>query len=271
MIIASLGTIFLDILHWELLSGPNGLPLGLLFSKQRFSEVQYLISPDFRFGLLGLSPWYKLLAFGLFIIISTLMPVFAGPAAALLLIPENHDDWPAGGASLWLAVNDDDLWPSRLTSAATGGPHCASPTPQNLTSEALSFVDCVWAGLSPLAEILKQAHDTVVDDLTIDDGILRRQFGLAERGISPETWVTAVHMAVGIFSRNAGQVWFQALLNVPFGSRFHTLRWRNQGGTSASIQKWTPVVRTTCNVVNAFFSNSTTLQSVSIIFHGRLL
>ncbi|KAL9576638.1 MAG: hypothetical protein Q9212_006935 [Teloschistes hypoglaucus] len=216
LVVASLGVIFVDVLQRELLSEPNGLPLGLLTSKQQFSQIQYLFSPELRFGLSGLSR-VKLLAFGFFIVTSAAISLFAGPSAALLLIPEHRTGWPAGGVSMWLAGDDDVLWPSRLTYSDIGGPHCVSPSHELLLSENLSHVDCVWAGLSPIAELYKQAHYTAVG-LSIRDGIVNRGFSLGYLGVDPETWASAPHLAVSLMSRNAGQIWFQELLSVPYHS-----------------------------------------------------
>lgn len=252
--------IFVDLLQRELLSEPNGLPLGLLTSKQQFSQIQYLISPEFRFGLSGLSR-VKLLAFGFFIVTSAIISLFAGPSAALLLIPEHRTGWPAGGASMWLAGDDDVLWPSRLTHSEIGGPHCVSPSTEMLLSENLSYVDCVWAGLSPIAELYKQAHYTAAG-LSIRDGIVNRGFSLGYLGVDPETWASAPHLAVSLMSRNAGQVWFQELLSVPYRSGYHTMRWRTMGETVASIQAWAPAVRTTCAVFESFTYNDSAFHVV---------
>ncbi|KAI4109389.1 MAG: hypothetical protein L6R37_000546 [Teloschistes peruensis] len=196
LVVASLGVIFVDVLQRELLSEPNGLPLGLLTSKQQFSQIQYLFSPELRFGLSSLSR-IKLLAFGLFIVTSAVISLFAGPSAALLLIPEHRSGWPAGGVSMWLAGDDDVLWPSRLTYSDIGGPHCVSPSHELLLSENLSHVDCVWAGLSPIAELYKQAHFTPVS-LSIRDGVVNRDFSLGYLSVDPETWASAPHLAVSL-------------------------------------------------------------------------
>ena len=83
----------MDIIRHQLLFGSEGLPLGILASKQQFTEVQYLLSPELRFGLAGFSRRRKRLLFGLFILASTLISLFAGPSAALLLIPTQRSDW----------------------------------------------------------------------------------------------------------------------------------------------------------------------------------
>ncbi|KAG8526344.1 uncharacterized protein KY384_000337 [Bacidia gigantensis] len=226
-------------MHKELLQGSDGLPLGLLSLKQRFSQVQYLASPDFRFGLAGLSPWWKVVAYGLLIVLSTLISLLAGPATALLLIPDVHSNWPAGGASIWLGGSDDALWPSVLSGNATGGTHCTSPTPQMITSGALVNNDCLWAGSIPIGDKFKEAQFASMTDLPINDNLLRRSFGEGFRGFGnvsatggPETWVSGTHIALGVMMKNAGQVWFQALLSVTSSSKYHALRWRSQGGTA---------------------------------------
>ena len=102
-------TIFLEIVHRELLHAPNGLPLGLLSLNKGFVEIQYLISAEFRFGLAGICPRYKWLAYDALAIGSTLILLFAGPSTALLMVPERRDDCPAGGASIWLPGTEDEL------------------------------------------------------------------------------------------------------------------------------------------------------------------
>lgn len=259
LVVASLGVIFVDVLQRELLSEPNGLPLGLLTSKQQFSQIQYLFSPELRFGLSSLSR-IKLLAFGLFIVTSAVISLFAGPSAALLLIPEHRSGWPAGGVSMWLAGDDDVLWPSRLTYSDIGGPHCVSPSHELLLSENLSHVDCVWAGLSPIAELYKQAHFTPVS-LSIRDGVVNRDFSLGYLSVDPETWASAPHLAVSRMSNLASRLWFSELLSVPYHSKYHTMRWRTMGETVASLQAWAPAVRTTCAVFDSFtYNDSAYLQ-----------
>jgi len=92
--------ILMDMMRNQLLFGREGLPLGILASKQLFTDIKYLISPEFRFGLPGFAHLRKRLMFGLYILASTLISLFAGPSTALLLIPTQHSDWPARGGFL---------------------------------------------------------------------------------------------------------------------------------------------------------------------------
>lgn len=56
--------IVMDIMRQQMLFGRDGLPLGLLASKQRFTQLEYIIFPAFRFGLAGFTRRRKRLLFG---------------------------------------------------------------------------------------------------------------------------------------------------------------------------------------------------------------
>ena len=257
--------------------------MGLLSSKQAFTEVQYLISPEFRFGLGGY-PWRKRwrarLAFGLFVITSFVISILAGPSVAVLVIPSLRTDWPGGGASLWFWGDDNSLWPSRLTNAHTGPSQCTSPNVTTLNSEALDTLDCIWGGYSSLAEFFKQSHFVIPETFTYQDGILNRGVSLhingADRvgGPAVPTFVYTVHLAVGIILKNAGQVWYDALTWIPESSRYYTLRYRDREATAGYAQTWLPAVRTSCEIFNPFpynDSDSSGLQTVCCTYPATFL
>lgn len=239
--------ILMDILRHQLLFGREGLPLGILASKQQFTELQYLTSPEFRFGLAGFARRRERLLLGLLILTSTLISLFAGPSAALLLLPTQRSDWPAGGASFWLTGDDESLWPSKLTISSIGGHDCAYPSMQRLSTEASNSSGCVWAGYSSLAEAFKQRHFSNENDLLVDDGVLKRDFVTRSSAQLAETWVLTIHMAVGVFSRNVANAWYLALQGIPPSSWHHTLRYRIHNETVGSVQSWVPAVRVDCD------------------------
>ncbi|KAL8838993.1 MAG: hypothetical protein Q9170_001923 [Blastenia crenularia] len=148
--------------------------------------------------------------------------LFASPSITLLIVPERRGNWPAGGASIWLPGTEDELWPPRLFGDATGWPHCAFPTPQRLTLGAPKGDSCIWAGVSLIGERFKKFRFTGVIELPISDRVLRREWGAGFMGAPenaeqpiPETRVSTVHIPVGLMLKNAGQIWFQTLLQVP--------------------------------------------------------
>ena len=247
LVVASLGMILMDILRQHLLFEQKGLPLGILASKQRFTEMQYLLSPEFRFGLAGFARRRKRALVGLFIFTSSLISLFAGPSAALLLVPTRRSDWPAGGASFSLAGDDNSLWPSKLTSSSLGGPGCMNPGIKELSVEALNSSGCIWAGYSTLAEAFKQRHFNSDIYPVVDDGILNRAFVIRPRGKVAETWVLAVHVAVGVLAKIAAEAWYEALQGISVSSWRHTLLYRTRNGTVGYVQSWVPAVRTVCN------------------------
>lgn len=231
------------------LFGQDGLPLGLVTAKQQFTEIKYLLSPEFRFGLAGFSKRRKRLFFGILILTSSLISIFAGPSAALLLIPTQRTEWPAGGASFWLLGDEDSLWPSRLTASSIGGPHCESPDIETMNKELLNYSGCIWAGHSLLAEAFKQRHLDDEFDLIVDDGVLKRDFVIRPKGEVVETWALASHMAVGVLAKSVAQAWYQTLREIPPSSWYHTLSFRVHNQTKGTVTSWVPAVRTSCGVL----------------------
>ena len=274
LIVASLATIFVDIVGIQLLSGASGLPLGLLTSKQSFTEVQYLLSPQFRCGLAGYpwrERWRVRIAFGLFIIASFVISILAGPSVALLVIPSLRTNFPGGGASLWLWGDEDSLWPSKLTIAHTGPSQCASPNVTTLDSEALDYTYCIWGGYSALSEFFKQSHGLIPGNFTYQDGILNRDVALhpnsADRvgGPAVPSFVYTAHLAVGIMLKNAGQLWYEALLYIPESSSYYTLRYRNREATTGYAQTWLPAVRTSC-IISRSINESHSLDLLTVCY-----
>lgn len=269
LVVASLGTILLDILRNQLLFRSEGLPLGILSAKQQFTEPKYLFSPEFRFGLAGFARHRQRLIFGILIVTISLVSLFAGPSAALLAIPTQRNDWPAGGASFWLVGNEDSLWPSKLTASNIGGAHCANPSIQMLETSALNSSGCVWAGFSPLAEAFKQSHLSIPLDVIIDDGVLRRESLVRPRGEVAETWVLASHVATGVLARNVAQYWYTTLVEIPASSSHHNLRYRFNNVTLGSVHSWVPAVRTRCETTTVFANASGELFKVGYPCLGR--
>ena len=259
LIVASLGTIIAKILRHQLLFGREGLPLGLLTTEKEFTKANYLLSPEFRFGLAGFVSYRKRLMLGLLILTSTLLSLFAGPSTALLLIPTLRDNWPAGGASFWLVGDDESLWPSNLIGSSVGESYCKNPSLQALSMEALGYSGCIWAGYAMLTAAFRQRHLNGKFDFVIDDGVLSREFRLREKGEVAETWVLGSNMAAGVLSKNVAEAWYQALQGISVSSMHHTIRYRIHNGTTGTFQSWAPAVRTRCNMIDLIYQNSSGL------------
>lgn len=267
LIVASLGTIVLDVIRTQLVFGSSGLPLGLLSSKQSFPQVQYLLSPEFRFGLGGLTIRKRLL-FGLLILTSTVIALLAGPSAALLMIPTRKDSWPAGAASIWLKGDESTLWPSKVTGDDIGGPVCESPGSQVLTSYQLNFSGCVWAGSPYLAAAFRQIHFNIPRQLSIDDGLLKRDMIIRQRGDVHDTHVLTSHLSAGILSKLAGNRWYDALLHTHHSSKHYTLRYRARNLTMGITQSWLPAVRTRCRLNDPLSQNGSDVLMVCFQCNG---
>ncbi|RSL54946.1 hypothetical protein CEP53_007258 [Fusarium sp. AF-6] len=112
LIVASVGSVIFHILRSELVFG-EGIPLGLLTSGWNFSQIQYFWSAEFLGCLTrdrAMSPKQQCKRYGtlVFIAISGLLALVAGPAAAVLMIPRRKD-WPVGGGIYWLNGETNSL------------------------------------------------------------------------------------------------------------------------------------------------------------------
>lgn len=139
----------MDLVRYSLLFGTEGVPLGLILSNVRFTDVQYLLSRSFRAGCLGFETKRTALSFVLLLLCCSFVALFIGPSTAILMIPTFSDYWPAGGASFWL---NGDLSPSKLDIDTIKNPKCAI-NKKNLSllgwpdRSNMSFIG--WTGQQP--------------------------------------------------------------------------------------------------------------------------
>ena len=141
-----------------------------------------------------------------------------------------------------------------------GGSDCEHPDIKRLSDEALNSSGCIWAGYSSIAEAFRQRHLNPEIDLIVDDGVLKRNFVLRTRGEVAETWVLAIHMAVGVLSKNVANAWYDALKGLSVSSWHHTLRYRIFNETVGSIESLVPAVRVDCDKIDSLFYNDTGLE-----------
>ena len=249
MIVASLATILMDVLRGELLKGSNGLPLGVIAAKSLFADVTYLLTPEFRSGIFGLRNKTKYWLAALIAVCSGLA-LFAGPSAALLLIPQAYTDWPAGGARFSLVGTPESIWPSVLDLSSVGGDQCKAPSSDILPLEQLNMTSCVWSGYPTLQEWFRAAHLTSqISHIEIQDGIFGRSMILQYSSLSCAVY--GLTYAACLYGNMLAGVWKDAIINArsatPWSlSKYANLQFRNRGGTTTSIKSEIPVVRTTC-------------------------
>jgi len=118
LIVASLATIIFHIARHELLFG-DGLPLGLIGSGILFSNFGYFFSKEF-FGSLSYTgnKWRKI-RFLIVLVIAGIIAALAGPATAVLLVPQSQE-WTAGSTPFYMPGHYEDFFPSTLDANATG-------------------------------------------------------------------------------------------------------------------------------------------------------
>jgi hypothetical protein len=265
----SVGTIVMDVLRNELLYGKDGLPLGMLSGKSRFSELSYFWSPEFWYGRRGFSSRSRNWLIPAVLFAAGLFAVLTGPAAALLLIPTMREDWPAGSANFWLNGTDQTLWPTTLDATAVGGPECLLPSVETVMSNVGNSSACIWGGHEYLTQYYRQwRFRGFFSNVTMDEGQFRRDLRCGLRGNSSrETWTLGSSLAVGAFAQKIQIAWGDALALAPKtqpGKMYATFNARPQDGTVSTIESRIPAVRTQCSWYPLKFVSDQQTLGVSI-------
>ena len=205
----------LDAIRNKLLFGTEGVPLGLVLANIRFGDVSYLLTHDLRAGWSGFKRVRTRLLSALLNIACSIIGLFAGPATALLLIPEYHEASPAGGASF---VLETDLFPSTFEVNDDIRASCSNfvanesvlrvPNPKNPNKTS-----CPWAGYRELSAEFIQRTLSVEHDLSYSVGNFRKtlavDWDLRPASIhkhAARVWVTASNVAIASFSRYISQI-----------------------------------------------------------------
>lgn len=252
-----MAVIMTDEVRERLLFKAEGLPLGLIFSHARFSQIQYLFSSEFQAGWRSITTHRDRLLFLLLLVSCSAVALFVGPSSAILMIPTWYTDWPAAGASFWLNGN---LSPSTLDNRSILNDECFEYYGNNNTLLAMNwtYASCPWAAYPYFDRIFDQpsygashhiTYDYIsfVQDLSIDwtDG-----FDITWALETVRTWAVASNIAIAAFSRHVSGVNWPAALWSSIGRR--DLRnhyvFALQNGTKATVEADIPVVRTQCFV-----------------------
>jgi hypothetical protein len=112
LIVASMTTIVTRIIRQELCSGAS-VPLGIIGGGFMFTTLSYFWSPELWGSLSAKSSWATRSRLYCILIIGGIVAAFAGPASAVLLIP-NEQTWTAGGTKIFLPGSSNIWWPDML-------------------------------------------------------------------------------------------------------------------------------------------------------------
>lgn len=243
---------------------PDGIPLGLLSSPFRFSEIAYFWSPPFLFGTMSISGWPRA-ALALLVLACGFLAAVIGPSTALLIIPYTENNWPAGGTDFWLVGIDDTLWPDRLNASHAGGDICLNPNETELMAAPLYMSSCSWAGYMQITEMLKNRHFDWQANITFNDGVIKRQFTKHQAGADitmRDGFVLGTHVPTARISRLIADEWVLACNNASSTKRpgsNSNLRNATDGLGTAVVDSWLPVTRVTCWLDNGYNLSSTEL------------
>lgn len=256
----------LEIVRKKALS-KDGIPLGLLSSGFRYFQISYFWSPAFLVGGQGISRRGERVLIMAALSLCGIVAIFAGPVPALLMIPKADNQWPAGGTPFWLIGTNETLWPEHLDERHVGGPQCLNPSSNVLETAPLEMSGCIWHGYTELSEGLKDRHFDWQSNITMNDGVVKRQFTRHQFIASgTESWTLGVYAATSRISRLLADEWVLATTNASSAhrnGRYSNLKNATSGEGLSRVQSWLPVVRTFC-IRNASASNDSVLtQEVS--------
>lgn len=251
LVVASLGKVIMDLIRHELLYSERGLPFGIMLARLQFSDIGYFWSASFWSSCFVISSFSRRLFIGVVIMLSGLIAAFAGPAAALLLIPTVHQDWHAGGTDFWLNGNENILWPITLDADAAGGTHCQSPSFDALTMGALNYSGCAWGGYTALAEFFEDTRLSPGDwNLTVEDGFVMRAASHYSGTPAEWEWSYTGHAAAGLYMRNIQDHWLTAIADAPITTGRHytygNYKWMSRWTSYSATQTPIPAVRASC-------------------------
>lgn len=258
----------MDILRYQLISSPSGLPIGILTAQTEFLDTMYLTSPVFRNGIRGVDRNKRVL-FTLFVFICSLIALLAGPSSALLLIPQVYTEWGAGGATFDLIGTDESIWPSQLDAQSIGGTYCQSPSNTVLSLQQLNQTSCIWFGYQSILQWWKSTHlaDGQLQTILIQDGNIERDINLRYYSLSAAAF--GVTLAPCSYAQLLSQAWYMATITPSKGSlgplsKSANIRYRKTGGTTTSMNGQLPVARTTC-LTNDTVNFADIVNTVSVI------
>ncbi|KIW27702.1 uncharacterized protein PV07_07419 [Cladophialophora immunda] len=120
LMLASLSKILWSFVLDHLVTS-SGLPLCTLSAGERFADISYLWSFEFRAALRAHFRGKNI--FLLVAVVCTILGIIVGPASATAMAP-NLQDWPAGQISVPLNVSSDRLCPMVLDQSSTPDMRC---------------------------------------------------------------------------------------------------------------------------------------------------
>jgi hypothetical protein len=244
----------MDVLRYELLYGSRGLPFGILTANIQFVDATYLISPGFRTNLRGLLSSKKWILV-LLIVACTILALLAGPASALLMIPQSHDDWDAGHATFYIPGANESVWPELLDEKYIGGTHCLSPYQSNLTAQLPEAENCVWYGSAAIQEYFLTAIWGFYQNMPVQDQAISHtiHFEMYPPFVVGVTGVisSGVYLPACVFSRFFVKMWELAKVNAPIARgplrEWANLQYRVKTGSTVTMNSLLPFVKTLCN------------------------
>ncbi|KAI9857254.1 MAG: hypothetical protein M1824_004930 [Vezdaea acicularis] len=255
LVTGSLASIVSHIIQYKLCFG-DGIPLGLLSSGYHITQLHFLWSSEL-WGSVESRPFRQLFKQKLIalLIVFVIVLVLVGPASAVLMIPSTKWWW-AGGTSFYLQGSEDDLWPSNLTQAHTGGPECTTGVMSNNNHRCMSGgYPAILNHIMALQPPSQGRPNGGFSMLTQDTGIRKNIHGaIRYGGTQRDTWAVDIHAATAAVSGIVGDGYNMAKSQA--GGQY----WRYIDGPGVGyVDVQLPAVRTACSPFKMYHQNDSSM------------
>ena len=262
LIVSSLATTVFQLTRDELLYS-DGLPLGLLSAGIDFTRLSFFWSSQLLGSLrsLFIGPGkYRKIQLAIFLFLAGILAVLAGPACAVLLVPQ-PEDWPVGGTPITLNGTVDDFWPVVLTANLSHLPDCSSPTGtrnglcpsagyQSLWSHYSRLDNSTYRDFNPpyAANLSGNHYYWSIDSMP---PVSTRTISLGDNS----AFIAQPHLSASIILDQLMKDWWTALL-----SRHAYKDYQIDDRQGASSKIYSPLARARCGPAGSLSPSNQTIQ-----------
>ena len=200
--IASLGYLILDIIHYFLFFDEAGIPLALTGIRLSFNNVFFIVSPTFWSGIRAFPSRRARILVAFLLLSCTLIATFIGPAAALLLIPAIRTDWLAGSLLYQTPPGQRLTWESKLNLSTHSRVNssipgvkiiddCFDPPEDAVDYPSGQFDGCTWSATNSLGSIITPFTILLTGNFTVKDADYGRDISWSTYNVNqtrPTIW-----------------------------------------------------------------------------------
>lgn len=260
LIVASMTTIVMHVIRQELCSGA-GVPLGMIGGGFMFTALSYFWSPELWGSLSAKCSWGTRGRLYCILVVGGIVAAFAGPASAVLLIPQEQP-WNAGGTKIFLPWSADELWPDVLNgSTLNAGNICSTgPLPEHGICSSGGYIS-LWNSRDKLDVFGRLAYPEGTQqnattslvfgpqgvDINNDFRLLpAMRYSGNYRGYACETAVIGIHAVEAMYHQQILRDWRTEVMSMPQANSKALSEYKYYTSLTSTTSSRIPAVRISC-------------------------